>query len=362
MITIVSVKFRTAPKPYYFDPGEEVFHVGEFVIVETIRGLEFGEVVSGNKEVPESEIVGELKPVIRKATEEDKNRHEENQASRKGIMEKAIEKVEECKLDMKVVDAECTFDRKKTIIYYLAPNRVDFRELVRKLAAVISGRIEMRQIYERDDIILKGSYGVCGQPCCCTTFLPEYAKSSIKMAKNQNISLNPSSINGFCNRPMCCLRFEDDFYREELKKMPKVRARVETPEGDTGVVTSLDVIKQKVVVKVTNEEGTTIRSYEVSELPGYENIEDDIDNYDEEIALEQELPETKRTDKSTQISRDDGYNRKKDTKQDNRQGSDKQQRSNPNTQRGKGKRRPNQQDQKNRQSQNKRPHTNPKKD
>jgi cell fate regulator YaaT (PSP1 superfamily) len=221
MVTIVSVKFRTAPKPYYFNPGEDIFHIGEFVIVETVRGLEFGEIVGGNKEVAESEIIGELKPVIRKATEEDKKRNEENQASRKDIMEKATEKVAECKLDMKVVDAECTFDRKKTIIYYLAPNRVDFRELVRKLAAIIPGRIEMRQIYERDDIILKGAYGVCGQPCCCTTFLSDYAKATIKMAKNQNISLNPNSLNGFCARPMCCLRFEDDFYREELKKCLK---------------------------------------------------------------------------------------------------------------------------------------------
>jgi len=273
MSEVISVKFRTAPKAYYFDPKNEVFHIGDNVIVETIRGIEFGEVTMGNREVPDSEIVQPLKPIQRKANEKDVQRNIENIESRKWLIQKAEEKVAECNLQMKISDAEYTFDRKKTIVYYTADGRVDFRELVRRLAGAIGGRIEMRQIYEREDIKMKGALGTCGIPCCCTTFLSDYAKSSIKMAKNQGLALNPSSVNGYCGKPMCCLRYEDDFYQEANRRMPKFKSRVMTPDGE-GVVSGYDVIKEKITVRFFNDGVFTHKSYPLEEISFQGKIQD----------------------------------------------------------------------------------------
>lgn len=274
MANVISVKFRTAPRPYYFDPLQEEFKVGDFVVVETIRGIEFGEVTMGNKEVPDSEVVQPLKPIQRRATERDIERNRENLDSRKELIERTEEKVKECKLQMKVTDVEYTFDRKKTIVYYTADGRVDFRELVRRLASTLGGRIEMRQIYEREDLSMKGAVGICGIPCCCTTFLANYAKASIKMAKNQNLSLNPNSVNGYCGKPMCCLRYEDDFYQEANKKMPKIKTRVETPDGE-GVVTACDVMKEKVTIRFFRDDIFTHKTFSLAELKfqGCENCD-----------------------------------------------------------------------------------------
>jgi len=311
MAEVISVKFRTAPKSYYFDPKNEIFHIGENVIVETIRGIEFGEVTMGNREVADSEIVQPLKPIQRKANEKDIQRNIENLESRKWLIQKAEEKVAECKLQMKISDAEYTFDRKKTIVYYTADGRVDFRELVRRLAGAIGGRIEMRQIYEREDIKMKGALGTCGIPCCCTTFLNEYAKSSIKMAKNQGLALNPSSVNGYCGKPMCCLRYEDEFYQEANKRMPKFKSRVMTPDGE-GVVSGCDVIKEKITVRFFNDGIFTHKSYAREEIsfPGKiqspepkksnispcpcncnENIEEDLDDLSKEAPTNSEETE-----------------------------------------------------------------------
>lgn len=265
MARVISVKFRTAPRAYYFDPLQEEFKAGDFVVVETIRGIEFGEVIIGNKEVPDSEVVQPLKPIQRRATERDIERNKENLDSRKELMERTEEKVRECKLQMKVTDVECTFDRKKTIVYYTADGRVDFRELVRRLAGTLGGRIEMRQIYEREDLSMKGAVGVCGIACCCTTFLENYAKSSIKMAKNQNLSLSPNSVNGYCGKPMCCLRYEDEFYQEANRRMPKIKTRVETPDGE-GVVTACDVMKEKVTIRFYRDDIFTHKTYSLAEL------------------------------------------------------------------------------------------------
>lgn len=265
MANVISVKFRTAPKSYYFDPGNDEYKVGEYVVVETIRGIEFGEVTVANRYVDDQDVVQPIKPVERRATERDIERNKENLESRKWLMEKAEEKVVECKLSMKISDAEYTFDRKKTIIYYTAEGRVDFRELVRKLASSIGGRIEMRQIYESEDLKMKGAVGICGRPCCCTTFLGSYSKASIKMAKNQGLALNPGSINGYCGKLMCCLRYEDDFYQEANKRMPKIKSRINTPDGE-GVVVNCDVIKEKVTVRFFYDGLVSYKAYPLEEM------------------------------------------------------------------------------------------------
>lgn len=266
MAIIVGIKFKSTNKVYYFDPQELKFEEGDGVIVETARGLEYATVTIANKEIDDSELVQPLKPVVRKATLDDEKRVEKNLHDKEHALKIIREKVTEMNLAMKLVDAEYTFDRAKLIFYFTAEGRVDFRELVRVLASIFKVRIELRQIYERDDTKMRGALAPCGRACCCTTHLPDFEKVSIKMAKVQGLSLNPQKISGVCGRLMCCLKYENDYYTNVYKLMPKVGSKVNTPDGE-GTVDSNDLIKQTAKVKVLLKDGTyDVRTYELEQL------------------------------------------------------------------------------------------------
>ena len=254
MATIVGIKFKNTAKTYYFDPIGISFEENDGAIVETARGMEYGIVTIKNKEVTDDEIISPLKPVIRKATADDVKVVEKNLKDKEHALDVIKEKVQAMKLNMKLVDAEYTFDRTKLIFYFTSEGRVDFRELVRSLAAIFKVRIELRQIYERDDTKMRGALAPCGRPCCCTTHLPDFEKVSIKMAKIQGLSLNPQKISGVCGRLMCCLKYENDYYTEVFKMMPKVGSKVTTEDGE-GVVDSNDLIKQTCKVKILQKDG-----------------------------------------------------------------------------------------------------------
>ena len=266
MPEIIGIKFKTGNKIYYFDPKGEQLDEGDGVVVETARGLEYATVSVANKVVDDNEIVQPLKPIQRKATDEDKARVEKNLADKADALKIIREKVNELKLNMKLVDAEYTFDRTKLIFYFTADGRVDFRELVRVLASIFKVRIELRQIYERDDTKMRGALAPCGRACCCTTHLPDFEKVSIKMAKVQGLSLNPQKISGVCGRLMCCLKYENAYYSEVYKLMPKVGSKVKTRDGE-GTVESNDLIKQTARVKVMLKDGTfDVRTYSLEDM------------------------------------------------------------------------------------------------
>ncbi|HOV41459.1 MAG TPA: stage 0 sporulation family protein [Oscillospiraceae bacterium] len=251
MVEIIGVRFKSVGKIYYFSPGELKIPEKSFVIVETARGIECGLVVMSNRLVDESEIVSPLKTVIRVATEKDMKIVEQNKKKEVDARKICEEKIAAHGLNMKLVDVECTFDNNKLLFYFTAENRVDFRELVKDLAAVFRTRIELRQIGVRDEAKMLGGLGVCGRPFCCRTFLGEFQPVSIKMAKEQGLSLNPTKISGTCGRLMCCLKYEQDTYEELLKTMPKVGAYVDTPVGK-GYVEEINLLTGKVKVKPDN--------------------------------------------------------------------------------------------------------------
>jgi len=265
MPNIVGIQFKGVGKVYYFDPNNVQFCKGDGAIVETARGIEYGVVSIANSQVDTDKIVGTLKPVIRKATEKDLAQYNDNLAKREGAMAIAKEKIQKHKLDMKLVDAEYTFDGTKLIFSFTSENRVDFRELVKDLASQFHTRIELRQIGIRDECKMVGGLGPCGRPCCCNSFSCD-CRVTIKMAKNQGLSLNPTKISGLCGRLMCCLKYEDEYYAETLKIMPKVGSEVETADG-TVVVESVDMLRQTIKARVNlkNDE-TEIRQYHVSQL------------------------------------------------------------------------------------------------
>ncbi len=266
MAIIVGIKFKSGNKIYYFDPKDIVFNEGDGVIVETARGQEYGVVSITNKEVEEKDIVTPLKPVIRKATQDDLKRVEKNLQDKEHALKVIREKVAEMGIQMKLVDAEYTFDRTKLIFYFTADGRVDFRELVKILASIFKIRIELRQIYERDDTKMRGALASCGRPCCCTTHLPDFEKVSIKMAKIQGLSLNPQKISGVCGRLMCCLKYENAYYSEVYKEMPKVGSKVKTPDGE-GTVEQNDLIKQTSRVRVLLSNGDyDMRTYKLEDM------------------------------------------------------------------------------------------------
>ncbi len=266
MVKVVGVRFKKAGKIYYFDPDKIDIEINDFVIVETARGLEFGIVVVGPKEVEEDEIVSPLKPVLRIAEDEDFEIHKDNKKKAKEAMIICEEKVKEHGLDMKLVDVEYTFDNNKVIFYFTADNRIDFRELVKDLASIFKTRIELRQIGVRDKAKIIGGIGPCGQITCCTRFLGEFAPVSIKMAKEQSLSLNPAKISGLCGRLMCCLKYEQETYEDLLVNMPEVGAIIKAPDG-TGVVISSYTLLQKVRAKVKLADGTEdIFQYGVDEI------------------------------------------------------------------------------------------------
>lgn len=271
MAIVVGIKFKTNQKTYYFDPKDIELVEGDSVILETARGVEFGKVVQGVKEVSDDEIVAPLKPIIRKATQKDEEQNEQNLKERDRLVKETITKVNAHGLPMKIVDAEYTFDRAKIIIYFTAESRIDFRELVRDLAGLFHNRIELRQIYEREDIKLRGALAQCGRPCCCTTFLQDYEKVSMKMAKYQGLSLNPTKINGCCGKLMCCLRYENAYYQDMSKKMPKEHSAVITPDGEA-IVMENDALRQEVKVKIPGEDGVyTVKRFPLQDVKSKNN-------------------------------------------------------------------------------------------
>lgn len=265
MVNIVGVRFKSAGKTYYFDPlGLEVKQ-GDNVIVETARGLEYGEVVMDVKSISEEQFQKPLKSVVRIANDEDKERYRKNREMEKEAYKICLEKIRRHKLGMKLVEVEYTFDGSKILFYFTADGRIDFRELVKDLATVFKTRIELRQIGVRDEAKTLGSVGVCGRSLCCSKFLEEFAPVSIKMAKEQGLSLNPTKISGACGRLMCCLKYEQDTYEELLKVTPKQGALVKTPDGN-GTVEFVSLLKGLVKVKLDDENEKTLKEFNVSDV------------------------------------------------------------------------------------------------
>ena len=267
MTKIVGIRFRNVGKIYYFDPKNYKMKIGDHVIVETARGVEFGRVVLGPKEVGEDEVVHPLKEVLRVATQADEDREKQNRLKEKDAFKICQKKIREHGLEMKLIDAEYTFDNNKVLFYFTADGRIDFRQLVKDLAAIFKTRIELRQIGVRDETKILGGIGICGRQLCCHTYLSEFAPVSIKMAKEQNLSLNPGKISGVCGRLMCCLAHEQETYEYLNKKLPNVGDVVKTFDGKTGEVTAVSVLRQKVKLKVAQEDDTfEIEEYKVDEL------------------------------------------------------------------------------------------------
>lgn len=267
MTKVVGVRFRNVGKIYYFNPKGYSMKVGDHVIVETARGIEYGKVVLGPKEVPEDEVVHPLKEVLRVATTEDQEKEEQNRVREKEAFKICQKKIREHGLEMKLIDAEYTFDNNKVLFYFTADGRIDFRELVKDLASVFKTRIELRQIGVRDETKLLGGIGICGRGLCCHTYLSEFVPVSIKMAKEQNLSLNPTKISGVCGRLMCCLKNEEETYEYLNSKLPNIGDYVTTDDGFRGEVTSVNVLRQIVKVIVTLEKDEKeIREYKVNQL------------------------------------------------------------------------------------------------
>ncbi len=264
-IEVVGVKFKAAGKTYYFSPEGMKFALEDKVIVRTARGIEFGFVAAENKIVPSSEIVPPLRSVERMATEEDVQRYETNKQLEKSAFDTCVKMIAKHKLDMKLIEAEYTFDNSKLLFYFSAEGRVDFRELVKDLASVFHTRIELRQIGIRDEAKMMGGIGVCGRPFCCATFLSDFVQVSIKMAKEQNLSLNSAKISGTCGRLMCCLRYESDVYEEELKRTPPVDSKVKTPDG-IGYVREISPLTGICKVVIPDRGGEIIKSFHRDQL------------------------------------------------------------------------------------------------
>ena len=267
MITVIGVRFRTAGKIYYFDPAGRKVKTGDHVIVETARGIEYGYVVLGNREVDESKVVPPLKPVIRMATAEDEAVETKNKNKEKEAFKICQDKIKKHNLEMKLIDAEYTFDNNKVLFYFTADGRIDFRELVKDLASVFKTRIELRQVGVRDETKIMGGIGISGRALCCHSYLSEFIPVSIKMAKEQNLSLNPTKISGVCGRLMCCLKNEEETYEVLNSKLPNTGDYVTTNDGLKGEVQSVNVLRQlvKVIVTVDKDE-KEIREYKVENL------------------------------------------------------------------------------------------------
>ena len=266
MIKIIGVRFRNAGKIYYFDPKKLPIKKGDHVIVETARGIEYGSVVADAREVTDDQVVQPLKPVIRIANADDNARAQRNKEKEKEAFRICLEKIRKHKLEMKLIDTEYTFDNNKLLFYFTADGRIDFRELVKDLASVFKTRIELRQIGVRDETKVVGGVGICGRELCCHTFLSEFAPVSIKMAKEQNLSLNPTKISGVCGRLMCCLKNEEDTYEYLNSRLPGIGDRVIADDGLKGEVQSVNVLRQLVKVLVDVQDEKELREYKVEQL------------------------------------------------------------------------------------------------
>ncbi len=267
MITVIGVRFRNVGKIYYFSPGQLNIKAGQHVIVETARGIEYGYVVLGNRDVEDNKVIQPLKAVIRMASEEDDRIETENKAKEKDAFKICQEKIRRHGLEMKLIDVEYTFDNNKILFYFTADGRIDFRELVKDLASVFRTRIELRQVGVRDETKIVGGVGICGRPLCCHTYLSEFIPVSIKMAKEQNLSLNPTKISGVCGRLMCCLKNEEETYEYLNSKLPGIGDTVTTDDGQKGEVHSVNVLRQTVKVRmVVDKDEIEIKEYKVEQL------------------------------------------------------------------------------------------------
>ena len=266
MIKVIGVRFRQAGKIYNFSPADFQVKVGDHVIVETARGIEYGSVVQGIREVADDKVIMPLKSVIRIATEEDDKKAIENNEKEKKAFKICKEKIAKHGLEMKLIDAEYTFDNNKVLFYFTADGRIDFRELVKDLASVFKTRIELRQVGVRDETKMLGGIGICGRPLCCNTYLSEFIPVSIKMAKEQSLSLNPTKISGICGRLMCCLKNEQEAYEELNSNLPDIGEKVKTFDGFKGEVVSVNVLRQKVKIVVEVDDEREIKEYAIDEL------------------------------------------------------------------------------------------------
>lgn len=264
MEKVVGVRFRNVGKIYYFNPKNYKVKVGDHVIVETARGVEYGRVVLEPRSVKEDEVVHPLKEVLRVATKEDEDHEAENRQKEKEAFKICKKKIREHGLDMKLIDAEYTFDNNKVLFYFTADGRIDFRQLVKDLASVFKTRIELRQIGVRDETKILGGIGICGRTLCCHTYLSEFAPVSIKMAKEQNLSLNPTKISGLCDRLMCCLKYEQDHYEQTRKRMPRVGREIITPDG-LGVINAINVLEETVRVRIAVGDSFELREYKIDD-------------------------------------------------------------------------------------------------
>ena len=299
MIKVIGVRFRTAGKIYFFDPLEFEIKKGDHVIVETARGVEYGTVVCDPKEVEEDQVIQPLKPVLRVATEKDDEQEISNKAKEREAFKICLEKIRKHELEMKLIDAEYTFDNNKVLFYFTADGRIDFRELVKDLAAVFKTRIELRQIGVRDETKILGGIGSCGRPLCCHTHLSEFVPVSIKMAKEQNLSLNPTKISGVCGRLMCCLKHEEETYEELNRSLPNVGDFVNCSDGVKGEVHSVNVLRQlvKVIVEVNDEK--EIREYRADQLRFKRRFKKEkMDVHDKEL---RELEKLEKQDKKSKL-------------------------------------------------------------
>ena len=283
MANIIGVRFKKAGKIYFFDPDGKQIEAGRHVIVETSMGMEYGEVVIANRQLPQDKIIAPLKKIIRVATKQDAKQNEENKKQEKEAFKLCEKKIKEHNLPMKLMDVEFKFDKSKILFFFVADNRIDFRELVRDLAAVYKTRIELRQIGVRDEVKRLGGNGVCGRELCCCSFLGNFATVSIKMAKEQNVSLNPSKVSGNCGRLMCCLQYEQNAYEDKLKRLPKIGAIVKTADGE-GEVCGLETLKEIVKVKFKDGDETFFRKYNSKDIKILKNIEKE----EEQEAIDEE--------------------------------------------------------------------------
>ena len=295
MKNVIGVRFKRPGKIYFFDPGEIQVNKKDFVIVETAMGEEYAEVVIENKEIDEEKLANPLKPVIRVATEEDKKHNEENEEKAKKAYDIAVKTIKKHNLDMNLVDTEYKFDNSKLLFYFTADGRIDFRDLVKELASIFKTRIELRQIGVRDQVKRIGGNGICGRELCCCSFLGNFETVSIKMAKEQNLSLTPSKISGSCGRLMCCLKYEHEVYEDKLSRLPKIGAIVKTDEGE-GVVDSIETLKEKVSVKFKDKEGFYYKKYSANEIKIVKDVEEN-NNLDLDKESLKELKELERLEK-----------------------------------------------------------------
>ena len=264
MAMVIRVRFKRAAKLYDFDPNGLELHNGMSVVTETARGVELGECMSGVMDVPDERLVLPLKPILRIATEQDLAMQKRNEQAEKEAFDIAIDRIAEHKLEMKLVDVEYAFDRSKIIFFFTANGRVDFRMLVKSLASIFKTRIELRQIGVRDEAKMLGGIGPCGRPICCRTFLSDFTPVSIKMAKEQNLSLNPTKISGLCDRLMCCLKYEQDHYEQTRKRMPRVGREIITPDG-SGVINAINVLEETVRVRIAVGDSFELREYKIDD-------------------------------------------------------------------------------------------------